>query len=59
MDKVAEAQEYIASVEDSRTRIVLQCRYVNGLTYEQIETETGIPCRTAKRLFKAWRDFGK
>ena len=59
MDKVAEAQEYIAGVEDSRTRMVLQCRFINGLTYEQIEAETGITVITAKRIYKKWRVLDK
>jgi len=54
MDTIAEAQEYIAAVEDSRTRMVLQCRYINGLTWEQTEDETGIPERTARWLHERW-----
>ncbi len=57
MDKVAEAQEYIAGIEDSRTRMVLQCRFVNGMTWEQIGVEMGIDERTARRIYKQWRDF--
>jgi hypothetical protein len=55
MDKVEKAQEYIAGIEDSRTRIILQCRYINGLTWESIEDETGIPERTAKRIYHDWQ----
>lgn len=57
MDKVAEMQEYIESVEDSETRLILQCRFINGLTWEQLEAETGIPMTTAKRKYRRWRDF--
>jgi len=57
MDKAAEMQEYIASIEDSETRLILQCRFINGLTWEQIEAETGIPMTTAKRKYRKWRDF--
>lgn len=57
MNRIAEANEYIAGIEDSRTRMILQCRFIKGLTYEQIEAETGISVITAKRAFKAWRDF--
>jgi DNA-directed RNA polymerase specialized sigma subunit len=58
MDKVEEAQEYIAKLEDWRLRLILQCRYINGLTWEQMEYEMGIPLRTIYRLHKNWRDFG-
>jgi hypothetical protein len=55
--KVEAALEYIASIDDSRTRMILHCRYVSGYTWEQTEAETGIPPTTAKRLFKMWKDF--
>jgi len=55
--KVTQALEYIASIDDSRTRMILHCRYISGYTWEQTEAETGIPAPTAKRLFKTWRDF--
>lgn len=57
MDRVAEMQEYIATVPDSETRLILQCRYINGLTWEQIEDETGINYRTAKRKYRRWQGF--
>jgi hypothetical protein len=56
-EKVTQALEYIASIDDSRTRMILHCRYISGLTWEQTEVETGIPAPTAKRLFKMWKDF--
>ena len=56
MDKVREINEYIATVEDSDTRSILQCKYINGLTWEQIEAETGLNERTAKRKFSRWCD---
>ena len=55
MDIVAEAEEYIASVPDSDTRQILQCKFINGLTWEQIEEETGINYRTAQRKFRNWK----
>lgn len=57
MDKVAEAEEYIATVPDSETRLILQCRFINGLTWEQIENEMHMSVATAKRKFRKWRDF--
>lgn len=56
MDKAAEINEYIASVPDSEVRMILQCRYVNGLTWEEIEEATGINERTARRKFRKWWD---
>ncbi len=57
MATVEEAQEYIESVKDSDTRLILQLRFINGLTWEQLEAETGIPMTTAKRKYRKWRDF--
>ena len=54
MDKVAEANEYISFVPDSEIRMILQCKFINRLTWEQIEIETGINERTARRKFKNW-----
>ena len=55
MDKAAEINEYIASVPDPEVRMILQCRYINGLTWEEIEEATGINERTARRKFrKLW-----
>ena len=55
--RVEAALKYIESLEDSRTRMILHCRYISGYTWEQTVVETGIPKATALRLFKAWRDF--
>lgn len=56
MDKAAEINEYIASVPDPEVRMILQCRYINGLTWEEVEEETGINERTARRKFRKWWD---
>ncbi|RCX20896.1 hypothetical protein DFR58_10198 [Anaerobacterium chartisolvens] len=55
MDKVEAANEYIAGVDDSEVRMILQCRYINGMTWEQIEAELGINYRTAQRKFSNWQ----
>ena len=57
IEKMEEAQEYIESIKDSDTRLILQLRFINGLTWEQLEAETGIPMTTAKRKYRKWRDF--
>jgi len=57
MATVEEAQDYISKIPDADVRLILQLRFINGLTWEQIEVETGIPMTTAKRKFRKWRDF--
>ncbi len=57
MATVEEAQEYIAGIPDPDVRLILQLRFINGLTWEQLEAETGIPMTTAKRKYRKWRDF--
>jgi uncharacterized protein YqgV (UPF0045/DUF77 family) len=54
MEMVARAQEYISTVPDADTRIILQCRFINGLTWEQIEKDTGITWTTAHRKYRRW-----
>lgn len=54
MDKVAQAQEYIATVPDADTRIILQCRFINNMTWEQIEGDMHIPWTTAHRKYRKW-----
>ena len=57
MATVEEAQEYIAGIPDSDIRLILQYRFINGMTWEQIEAETGIPVTTAKRKYKRRWNF--
>ena len=52
-----EAQEYIAGIPDSDIRLILQCRFINGMTWEQIGAETGMSEATCKRKYRRWRDF--
>ena len=54
MDKVAQANAYIATVKDADTRIILQCRFINNMTWEQIEGDMHIPCTTAHRKYRKW-----
>lgn len=56
MAKVEDANAYIAGLPDCQTRMVLQARFINGLTWEQIEGDLGIPQTTAKRKYRKWRD---
>jgi len=59
MDKVAEANEYIAAIEDAEIRVILQCRYINGLTWDEIEKELYMSKRTAQIKLKKWWDENK
>jgi len=59
MDKVAEANEYIAAIEDAEIRMILQCRYINGLTWDEIEKELYMSKRTAQIKLKKWWDENK
>jgi hypothetical protein len=56
MEKVEQAQKYISSIADADTRIILQSRFINNMTWEQIENEMGIPHTTAKRKYRRWLD---
>jgi DNA-directed RNA polymerase specialized sigma subunit len=56
MAKIAQAQAYIGTVEDADTRIILQCRYINNMTWAQIEDNFGINTVTAWRKFRKWEN---
>lgn len=55
MRKVAKVQAYIDTVKDADMRIILQSRYINRLTWEQIENDFGISGRTARWKLHKWR----
>jgi len=59
MDKVAEANEYIAAIEDAEIRMILQCRYIIGLTWDEIEKELYMSKRTAQIKLKKWWEGNK
>ena len=54
MDKVTEANKYIETIPDADTRIVLQCRFINGLTWREIEDNFSISWTTAHRKYRKW-----
>jgi hypothetical protein len=56
MDKVEQAQKYISSIPDADTRIILQSRFINGMTWEQIENDFGISWTTAHRKYRKWKE---
>jgi hypothetical protein len=56
MDKVDQAQAYISTIPDADTRIILQCRYINNMTWEQIEGESGMSRITAIRKHRKWEN---
>lgn len=64
MDKVEEINEFISSVEDSETRIILTLRYINNLSWQQIafsigESDESYPRRKHNKFLKAAENAGK
>ena len=53
-DKVDETYEYIESIEDSEIRMILTLRYINGVTWDQLEKDLFMNKRTAQIKFKKW-----
>ena len=56
MEQAAEINEFISALPDVEVRMILQLKYVNGLTWEEIEVELGMSERTARRKFRKWWD---
>lgn len=59
LDMVGKANEYIDTIPDADTRIVLRCRFINNMTWYGIEIDMGIPHTTATRKYNKWlREVG-
>lgn len=56
MQQVEEINRYIESVEDCEIRNILRLRYVDCLTWEEIEEVLHMNKRTAQRKFRKWWD---
>lgn len=41
MNKFEDMEEYIASISDSEMRLIIQYRYINGLSWQQIAANMG------------------
>ncbi|MDD5064979.1 MAG: DUF1492 domain-containing protein [Phycisphaerae bacterium] len=55
LELVRQANEYIDTIPDADTRIILRCRYVNCMTWYEIETDFGISISTGQRRFREWQ----
>ena len=53
-DQVDEAYEYIETIKDSEIRMILTLRYINGVTWDQLEKDLFMNKRTAQIKFKKW-----
>ncbi|MDD4566190.1 MAG: hypothetical protein PHE79_12045 [Eubacteriales bacterium] len=51
-DEIDRLEDWIEDVPDSLTRQILQLKYRNGLTHEQISYEIGFSSRTVDRKLK-------
>lgn len=56
LELVKRVNEYIDTIPDADTRIILRCRYINNMTWDAIEQDFGISISTAHRKYRAWRD---
>ena len=56
LELVKRANEYIDTIPDADTRIILRCKYINRMTWEHMENEMGIPHTTAKRKYRQWKE---
>ncbi len=54
VDTVAEINAYIAAIPDSEIRMILQCKYVDRLTWDEIEDELRMNKRTAQIKLQKW-----
>lgn len=56
MDERERLEEYIESVNDDITRMILRLRYINGLGWNQIGNELGYSERQVRRKHAQWID---
>ena len=49
----------ISAVEDSRARLLLRLRYIDGLTWERVAEKMGCDERSARRIHKKSNWYGK
>lgn len=54
MTKVVEINAFIEGVPDAEVRMILQLKYINGMSYEEIGPELGMSERTVRRKFRKW-----
>jgi len=54
MTKVVEINTFIEGVPDAEVRMILQLKYINGMSFEEIGPELGMSERTVRRKFRKW-----
>ena len=57
MDERDRINDYINNIDDGVIRMILMCKYVNGMTWEQIGNEIGYSSKSIRR--KHAKFFGK
>ena len=51
MDERARIEEYIESIDNATTRVILRLRHINGLKWHQIGRELGYSTQHIKRMY--------
>lgn len=54
INRISEINKYIESIPNSDVRMIVQCKYIDGLTWDEIEKELYMHKRTAQMKLKAW-----
>ena len=54
LDKVKEIKDFISSEPDSEMRAILECRYVDCMTWEEIAGVLHMCERTVRRKYQRW-----
>jgi DNA-directed RNA polymerase specialized sigma24 family protein len=56
MDKRDEIMDFISAIPDVEIRMILECRYIDGMSFEQVGAAVGMSERTVRRKFRKWWD---
>lgn len=54
MDERIRIEEYIESIDNATTRMILRLRHINGMKWEQIGHEIGYSARHVRRLYSEY-----
>lgn len=54
MDERIRIEEYIESIDNATTRMILRLRHINGMKWEQIGYEIGYSARHVRRLYSEY-----
>lgn len=53
-DKTKKAIEYIDAIQDPQLQVILQCKYINCFTWEEMEIQIGISQQSLRRKLGKW-----